>query len=86
MWFYCSQNNQKKGKSRLQMMLQKANKKNSEIENEDDHIVLQNYLWPEVENHVIQHDAYLCNMFPGSIPFHSQRSSNRDFVGCSVHN
>ena len=50
------------------MMLQKANKKNSEIENEDDHIVLQNYLWPEVENHVIQHDAYLCNMFPGSIP------------------
>ena len=57
-----------------------------EAEKEDDQNVLQNYLWPEVKNDAIQHDAYLCNIFPGSIPFPSKRSPNREFVGCPVHN
>lgn len=88
MWCYRSQNNRNKGKSRLQLMLRKAKKRNDqmEAEKEDDQNVLQNYLWPEVKNDVIQHDAYLCNMFPGSIPFPSKRSSNREFVGCPIHN
>ena len=87
MWCYRSQNNRTKGKCRLQLMLQKAKKRNSqmEAEKEDDQDVLQTYLWPETRNDVIQHDAYLCNRFTGSIPFPSKRSPNREFVGCPVH-
>ena len=46
MWCYRSQNNRTKGKCRLQLMLQKAMKRNSqmEAEKEDDHDVLQTYL------------------------------------------
>ena len=55
MWCYPSQNNIDKRKSRLQLMVQKAKKMNSQIEEqeEDDRNVRQNSLWPEGKNHVI---------------------------------
>ncbi|KAK7084321.1 hypothetical protein SK128_018624 [Halocaridina rubra] len=45
-----------------------------------DQQILQEYMWPVVKKDVIMHDSYLCELFPGSLPFPSKRV-NLTFVG-----
>lgn len=44
--------------------------------------LLQNYLWPLIKENALVHDSYTCAMFPGSMPFPTQRV-NHTFVGMS---
>ena len=45
----------------------------------DQHILNQ-YIWPKVENDSLQHDSYTCDLFPNTKPFPTKRK--KYFVGC----
>ena len=70
----------------LKLILSKASyrklrNKTTDLKWEDQNI-LQKYVWPLIKNDSIQHDSYYCKLFPGSIPFPTQRNIDKAFVGC----
>ena len=88
MWCYRATNNLNKSAQILELILKNGGKRSSKSEAKkgDDQFMLQKYLWPKLKNDVIQHDSYLCKLFPGSIPYPSQRSSVHEVVGATEGN
>ena len=87
MWCYRTTNSLTRASRILEVMLKNAERRSNTLEatKGDDQIILQKYLWPKLKNDVIQHDSYLCNYYPGSIPYPSQRSAINEFIGCATH-
>lgn len=70
----------------LKLILSKASyrklrNKTTDLKWEDQNI-LKKYVWPLIKNDSIQHDSYYCKLYPGSIPFPTQRNIDKAFVGC----
>ena len=83
MWCYRTKKNLIRATQNLELMLKNAGKRtnSSEAKKGDDQFMLQRYLWPNMKTDSIQHDSYLCKSYPGSIPYPSQRLTNRDVIG-----
>lgn len=70
----------------LKLILSKASyrklrNKTTDLKWEDQNI-LKKYVWPLIKNDSVQHDSYYCKLYPGSIPFPTQRNIDKAFVGC----
>ena len=70
----------------LKLILSKASyrklrNKTTDLKWEDQNI-LKKYVWPLIKNDSILHDSYYCKLYPGSIPFPTQRNIDKAFVGC----
>lgn len=56
--------------------------KEKEAPKGNDQNVLNSYIWPLVEDDVLQHDSYNCKIYQGSVPFPTKRDSAHHYVGC----
>jgi len=84
LWCFRNSKNRMKAEYILNKLLRNAKKRIPQIKEAqkgNDQNVLNRYMWPIVKKDSIQHDSFLCTMFPGSIPFPSQRKPGI-FVGC----
>ena len=51
-----------------------------------DQQILRQFIWPWAQHDALQHDSYLCHMFPNTIGFPTQRNNtNNNFVGAVVN-
>jgi len=85
LWCYRNSKNRADGQYILNEILyhsQLRNYKNNEARKGNDQNLLSYYAWPLVAYDSLQHDSYLCNSYPGSSPFPTQRNKNNYFVGC----
>lgn len=82
MWCFRNSKNRILGKKLMEAMLNRAERRSSmkEARKHNDQTLLNQIVWPELLEDVMQHDSFLCDMFDGSIPFPTQRK--RYFVGC----
>jgi len=83
LWCFRSSKDRIKGQQILKTMLDNAQRRSSSKEagKGDDQNILSRYMWPQVSNDVIQHDSYLCQNYPGSEPYPSNRTKGL-FAGC----
>lgn len=85
-WCFRTKKNISMSSQILKLILSKASyrkrrNKTTDLKWEDQNI-LQKYVWPLIKNDSIQHDSYHCKLYPGSIPFPTQRNIDKAFVGC----
>lgn len=77
MWCFRNSKNRDLGIKLFNTILNQAT---YEFDTKSDQYILNKYIWPEVEFDSLQHDSYLCDLFPNSKPFPTKRK--QFFVGC----
>lgn len=77
-WCFKNKKNRTMGKDLFNIFMKKSS--GLSLNSKRDQYVLNNHVWPKVENDSVQHDAYLCDSFKGSQPFPTKREDF--FVGC----
>jgi len=86
LWCFHNKKNRTLGQHVLNLILQGVESRNSLKKIEpfklNDQIVLNRYVWPLLMGDSMHHDAYLCTLYKGSIPFPRQRNTTYNFVGC----
>ena len=82
-WCFRNSKNPSLGVELAKIFIQKSKQRSSSEEAPygDGQNVLGEYVWPLIENDVLQHDAYLCTLFQGSVPFPSKRNEDGQYVG-----
>jgi len=81
MWCFRNIKDREKGQKYLKLLMNKATKRKTRIDKQDDQNILAKYLWPQIKSDIMQQDAYLCDKYPGSIRFPTKREGTY-FVGC----
>ena len=85
LWCFRNSKNREFGANILNIILRKVGKRTSkkEANKGNDQVILNVYIRPLVKNDTLQHDAYLCNKFVGSVPFPTKRpEGDKRFTGC----
>ena len=83
MWCYRTANSLTRATHYLELILKNADKMSSTKEaiKDDDQVMLQKYLWPELKNDFIQHDSYLCKTIQEVYPIQAKdQQSMRSLV------
>ena len=82
-WCFRNSNNRSLGVELAKIFIQKSKQRSSseEVPSGDDQYILAKYIWPLIKYDVLQHDAYLCTFFQGSVPFPSMRNEYGQYVG-----
>ena len=82
-WCFRNENNYALGEKISKIILQQSKYKKPDyiIPYSDDQDVLIKFVWPLVKSNVLQHDAYLCSTYNGSVPFPSERDEDGHFIG-----
>ncbi|XP_057295755.1 uncharacterized protein LOC130624199 [Hydractinia symbiolongicarpus] len=84
MWGFLNAMNRGLGRKIVDRVLHNAAKRtgSAEAAKSSDQTVLARHVWPLVKLDTLQHDAYLCKNYEGSVPFPTKRSDDFTFVGC----
>ena len=87
LWCLRNMKNRTLGRHVLDLVLRKAQSRNStrmsEATKGNDQNVLNRHVWPLLVGDCMHHDAYLCSKYKGSIPFPTQRrNTTYYFIGC----
>ena len=84
LWCYRNVKNRALGRKILNTILSKTDKRaiGREAGKGNDQDILSRYVYPMVEDDTLQHDAYSCKMYAGSLPFPTKRDEYHRFVGC----